>query len=202
MRFRPLMPLAAIAIVLGLASRSAKADLLDPLAFKSLGPLPTGDIIIVTSGGQATLEYGPGLGSTITGVVSNGVAVFTFDSINVAAGVNIGLNSNTDGGLPVALLSHSSIQLDGNVNVYSAYPAIEGVGNLTSGPGVGSAPSTDSMVRAAADSAAREGPGEDSSREAAAAARPMAISRSSSRAGRTGPDSSLPSAAAGSSLGP
>ena len=90
----------------------ARGGPLNPLDFASLGTFPTtaGTYMINTSG-IPTLT-GPG-GTSITGVVSNGVAVFDFDSINVASGQEF----DGTGSLPVALLSRDAITVGGRINV-------------------------------------------------------------------------------------
>lgn len=133
----------------------AFAGPLNPLAFTPIGPFPTaaGDYIFDTSWPNPTLT-GPD-GAALTGVVSNGIAVFTFSSITVShdqtfAGPPLGPfgplagSPSQPSGLPLALLSQSSIVINGTVDVSAPsighldlYPG--GVGGFGSdgGPGRG-----------------------------------------------------------------
>src|SRR5271157_1542789 len=89
---------------------------LDPLDFLSLGAFPTapGIYTLDTRGTTPTLS---GPGGTFTGVVSNGIAVFDFDSIVLGSGQtlidNTGINALF--ALPVALLSRSGAMIEGTV---------------------------------------------------------------------------------------
>jgi hypothetical protein len=84
-----------------------QADPLNPLDFTSLGAFPTtpGSYTINT-GGPPTLT-GPG-GTTLTGVVSHGIAVFDFDSINVLGPGPPFQEFTATGSLPLALLSRTN----------------------------------------------------------------------------------------------
>ncbi|MGE5757003.1 MAG: hypothetical protein ACM35G_15035 [Planctomycetaceae bacterium] len=101
----------AFGLLFGAAGR-AGAGPLDPNAFTSLGAFPgaTGTYTVDTSG-TPTLS---GPGGTFTGAVSNGVAVFDFDAINVVSGQTI----NGTGPMPAALLSHDAITVSGMINFY------------------------------------------------------------------------------------
>ena len=96
----------AVALVGGGAGR-ARAEFLNPDDFTSLGAFPSAPFDINTD--TLTLTYEDGSGRTLTGVESNGVAVFTFNSIATVGNVN--LDANTTGSLPLALLSqgHATI---------------------------------------------------------------------------------------------
>jgi hypothetical protein len=124
----------AVGLSLGAAGR-ARAGPLNPLDFASLGAFPTasGTYTINTSGTPTLTAPN---GTTITGVVFNGTAVFDFDSINVVTGQSI----LGRGSLPAALLSRGGITVDGMVN----FSAGSVSGNIfTSGglPGPGGFPS-------------------------------------------------------------
>jgi hypothetical protein len=102
---------------------------LNPSNFASLGASP------FTSAGTYSLDAsknnpaptlsGPGIAVPIAGVffspsggtvANDEIAVFTFNSLNVPAGVLIGHAANANS-RPVALLAHGSITIDGTVNV-------------------------------------------------------------------------------------
>jgi hypothetical protein len=100
------------------------AGALDPLDFTSLGAFPTAPgMYTLDTSGTPTLS---GPGGTFTGVVSNGVAVFDFNAIDVVTGQVI----NGTGALPVALLSRSDITVNGTIDV-SGFGGF----NLRGGPG-------------------------------------------------------------------
>ncbi len=129
---RPIVASVLVAgMLLGAAGR-APAGPLNPLDFASLGAFPTapGAYTINTSGTPTLTEPN---GTIITGVVSNGVAVFDFDSIDVPSGQVI---SGT-GSLPAALLSRNGITVSGEID-FSAYyyrnPYVPGPGG-GGGPG-------------------------------------------------------------------
>ncbi len=66
----------------------AGAASLDPNLFPSLGAFPISPgLYLFDTSGIPTLS---GPGGTFTGVVSNGVAVFDFDTLNVVTGQTIG----------------------------------------------------------------------------------------------------------------
>jgi hypothetical protein len=100
----------AVGLWLGAAGR-VRADPLNPLDFTSLGAFPTapGDYTINTSG-TPTLT-GPG-GTTLTGVVSHGIAVFDFDAIHVTSGETF----TGTGSLPLALLSRTNATIAGTID--------------------------------------------------------------------------------------
>ncbi len=83
---------------------------LDPNAFTSLGTLST------TNGNSYTINTDTlslsGPGTSFTGVSSGGIAVFDFDSVTIAAGSTI----TATGSIPLAILSQSSITIDGTVD--------------------------------------------------------------------------------------
>ncbi|MGZ3432668.1 MAG: hypothetical protein ACXVA7_12820 [Isosphaeraceae bacterium] len=118
---------AVLAVLVGGAGQ-AGAGALNPNVFTSLGAFPsaTGMYVLDTSG-TPTLS---GPGGTFTGVVSNGVAVFDFNAINVVTGQAI----NGTGPLPAALLSRDGITVSGGINVSG------GNLNLGFGPGPGGFP--------------------------------------------------------------
>ena len=86
---------------------------LSPCDFTSLGilnPSVIGTYVIDTTGPNPTLT-GPG-GTSFTGVVSGGVAVFDFDSVVIQNGVTI----VASGPNPVAILSHTTMIISGILN--------------------------------------------------------------------------------------
>ena len=114
----------AVGLWLGAAGR-AQADPLNPLDFASLGAFPTAPGgYTINTGGTPTLT-GPG-GTTLTGVVSHGIAVFDFDAINVTSGETF----TGTGSLPLALLSRTNATIAGTIDG-SASPLTGG------GPGGG-----------------------------------------------------------------
>ena len=79
------VPALALGLLLGSEAR-VQAGPLSPLDFTSLGAFPsTAGAYIFDTYGTPTLT-GPGGGIIETGVVYNGIAVFDFNSISVAAG--------------------------------------------------------------------------------------------------------------------
>jgi hypothetical protein len=82
-------PALAAALLLGSAGR-VQAGPLNPLDFASLGAFPTagGSYTFDTSGTPVLI--GPNGSVVATGVVSNGVAVFDFNSINVTSSQGFG----------------------------------------------------------------------------------------------------------------
>jgi hypothetical protein len=93
---------------------------LDPAAFTSLGANPftlAGTYSIDTSGPTPVLTR-PDT-STVNGVVSDGIAVFTFDDIAIAAGMTVNGVQNA-GSRPFALLSQGDLTVNGTVNVSGA----------------------------------------------------------------------------------
>ena len=95
----------------------ANADPLDPNDFTSLGANPftmNGTHTIDTAATPPVLTKPDS--STINGVVSNGIAVFTFDDITIGAGVTVNGLRNA-GSRPLALLSHGGITNAGTINV-------------------------------------------------------------------------------------
>jgi hypothetical protein len=104
-----LSTLCALGLSIVLAG-NARADLLNPANFTSLGAFPTSPYYI-DSGGEPGGPSAPEIfssqdGSVVaTGVVYNGIAVFTFDSINGS------FLRPAVGARPVALLSYGDINL-------------------------------------------------------------------------------------------
>ena len=119
----------AVGLWLGAAGR-AWADPLNPLDFASLGAFPTAPGgYTINTGGTPTLT-GPG-GTTLTGVVSHGIAVFDFDAINVTSGETF----TGTGSLPLALLSRTTATIAGTIDGSS--PAVSTF-SAPGGPGGGS----------------------------------------------------------------
>jgi hypothetical protein len=113
-----------IAAIIGMVPASSVAGPLDPTQFTSLGTLSlssSGSYLI--SG--TTLVIG---GTTYTGVMYNGIAVFDFTSINIAAGVTLSA-SGISGSPPIALLSQTTATIAGTINVSA--------NSTASGPGAG-----------------------------------------------------------------
>jgi len=95
----------------------AKAGPLNPSDFASLGPNPftaSGTVNINTASTPPVLTNANS--TTINGVVSNGIAVFTFDQITIGAGVTVNGVRNA-GSRPLALLSHGGITNAGTINL-------------------------------------------------------------------------------------
>ncbi|MBV8077804.1 MAG: PEP-CTERM sorting domain-containing protein [Planctomycetaceae bacterium] len=116
----------AVGLWLGAAGR-VRADPLNPLDFASLGAFPTvpGDYTINT---DTLTPSGPGV--VLSGVVSHGIAVFDFDSINVL-GPGPGFPSQdftATGSLPLALLSRTNATIAGTIDG-------SGQGLISGGPG-------------------------------------------------------------------
>ena len=127
---RPVVILVlAVGLVLGAAGR-AEAGALNPLDFASLGAFPTatGQYTINTSGIPTLTEPN---GTTLTGVVFNGIAVFDFDSINVLGSpgppIPPAQSFIATGSLPLALLSRTDAMIAGVING-------SGQGAATGGP--------------------------------------------------------------------
>jgi len=106
--------------LLGMGAGAARADAtapLDPNAFTSLGSLSgaTNYVFNTGSGSPPTLtENGT---TVITGVISNGFAVFDFSDINISTGSTITTSGQLQGSAPLAILSQGSVVLDGSVNI-------------------------------------------------------------------------------------
>jgi hypothetical protein len=134
--FRPINLAAAVAavlIVVGLVPSRGLAGPLDPMQFNSLGTLALstpGTYTISMAGGTPTLMVG---GTTYNGVVFNGVAVFDFSTITIASGAVLTAVKGSDG-LPVALLSQSTADIYGKIDV-SANGDLAGTGAGTTGTG-------------------------------------------------------------------
>jgi hypothetical protein len=121
---------------------TARANPLNSTNFTSLGALvlTTGNYLINTSGGNpALLDSASNV--LYTGVIYNqggtydgNVAVFTFSSISIGAGVTI----TPSGDNPVALLSQGSIDLAGTIDASGTNGGNQGDGfGGASGPGGG-----------------------------------------------------------------
>ncbi len=96
-----------------LVSSTSLAGPLDPMQFQSLGNLSLnapGTYVVNTTGPNPTLLAG---GNVYTGVVFNGVAVFDFNSVSISSGATL----MAIGGNPVALLSRSTENISGSINV-------------------------------------------------------------------------------------
>jgi len=107
-----------VVAVFGGAAMPAHADPLNVTDFDSLGEFPWGaSVYTINTSGDPTLT-GPD-GTAITGVVFDGIAVFTFDSITIGKGMTI----TAYGDRPLALLSYSdvvmcdtgAVQINGNI---------------------------------------------------------------------------------------
>jgi hypothetical protein len=128
----------SLLLLASLPATALRAGPLDPLAFTSLGTLQltAGNYVIDSSVPVLKLQFG-GPNVTFTGtLVSQGtpggtpfwgfdpqVAMFDFDSISIAVGVNVYVS----GPNPVALLSRGSIAINGNVDT-SGNPGDSGAG--------------------------------------------------------------------------
>jgi hypothetical protein len=123
----------AVGLLLGAAGR-AQAGALNPLDFASLGAFPTasGQYTINTSGTPTLTEPN---GTTLTGVVSNGIAVFDFDSIG-----SIGQSFVATGSLPLALLSRTDALIVGPIDVSGQAFGTPGPGGGNGGPMPGGGP--------------------------------------------------------------
>ena len=128
----------AVGLLLG-ASGRARGGPLNPLDFASLGAFPTvetgGTFYTIDTSGTPTLT-GPG-GTTITGVVYNGIAVFDFDSIKLGGPNSSGPGQvfTVTGSLPLALLSRTDATIAGTINASSPYFYIPGPGGGSGGYG-------------------------------------------------------------------
>ena len=94
------------------------ASVLDPRAFTSLGASPfseTGNYTVNTNGATPVITRPNG--TTITGVISDGVAVFAFSNLTIGTGVSI----RGSGSQPLALLSQDFFMMTGGVIDVSGY---------------------------------------------------------------------------------
>ena len=116
-----------------LSGRSAlgSADVpLDPNAFASLGALSGATTYVFNTGNGSSTPTVTLNGSTVlSGVISNGVAVFDFSSVTISTGAT----ATGSGALPLAILSRGAVSISGVVNMSASGP--------TAGPGGFSAPS-------------------------------------------------------------
>ena len=124
----------AIAILAGiLAPASSFAGPLDPTQFQSQGTLALttpGTYTVITTGPTPLLLAGT---TVYKGVVSNGIAVFDFSSVSIAAGATL-LATGGYGSLPIALLSQSTEDISGKIDV-SANGGLPGAGAGGGNPG-------------------------------------------------------------------
>jgi len=124
---------AVLALLVFGAAGQAAAGPLNPLDFTSLGAFPSapGAYTINTTGPNPTLTEPDG--TALTGIVSNGIAVFDFNSIAVGSGQTfVGTGS-----LPLALLSQGDATINGLINVSATPPQYYGQASA-GGPGGGS----------------------------------------------------------------
>ena len=130
---RSSMLAVAVAMTVAVGGPTARGGPLNPLDFTSLGAFPSavGTYLINTTGTPKLT--GPGGTVLATGVVSDGVAVFDFDSISVVSGESI----TGTGSLPVALLSRGAIAVNGVINVSGGPAFAPGSGAVSSGGGQG-----------------------------------------------------------------
>ena len=116
-------------------STGALAAPLDPGAFTSLGAslTCTSTITVDTDTQELTVDGA----TTYTGVVSGGVAVFTFDDIDLPASCTVSALAGRS--LPLALLSKGDLSVAGTIEA-SASGDLGGAGGhgVASGPGAGS----------------------------------------------------------------
>ncbi len=92
---------------------------LDPLGFTSLGAFPTaaGTYSVSTAGPTPFID-GP-TGQVLNGVIYNGIAVFDFNSINLASN-QVLVDPYPSSGVvapPLALLSRGDVSINGSINV-------------------------------------------------------------------------------------
>lgn len=104
----PVVRFSLAAIVCVSTMTTVQAEPLRPTDFDSLGAFPTTAGIYEIDSDAATLT---GPDRTISGVVSNGIAVFTFDSITIGSGMTV---FGSVGARPVALLSKGNITIEGD----------------------------------------------------------------------------------------
>ena len=124
----------AVAALIPIASlahppRACRGDVLDPNAFASLGTLSGGDLTIDSGDGTTAPVIEEGVGGPIlaTGVISNGVAVFDFDSVNLSS------PNFAQGTLPIAILSRGDMTIGGlQESSQTGYPG--GALSIGSGP--------------------------------------------------------------------
>jgi hypothetical protein len=129
---------AMLALWLGSAGQVG-AGPLDPLAFAPVGPFPTAAGTYKFDTSSVTLDDPKGV-PLLTGVVSNGIAVFDFATITVGSDqVFVGT-----GTLPLALLSRGDISINGTIDVSappvpisSSFFSPGGPGGFGSGSGPG-----------------------------------------------------------------
>jgi hypothetical protein len=105
------------------------AGLLDPNDFPSLGVLPPGAIYVDTGNGSSiSPTISNGLNVLAHGVISNGVAVFDFDS--GSGGLQV------MGSLPIAILSRGDLSMSlTELGNFSGYPGGGGGGGAPGGLG-------------------------------------------------------------------
>lgn len=108
---KPIFSFLYSAFIAATLNTSSYAVILDAGDFLSLGVNPfaqTGTYTVNTSGTTPILTRPDG--STVSGVVFDGEAVFTFDSIQIGAGITVN-GLRTEASRPFALLSQSSFTL-------------------------------------------------------------------------------------------
>ena len=110
---------AVLALLVFGAAGQAAAGPLNPLDFTSLGAFPSapGAYTINTTGPNPTLTEPDG--TALTGIVSNGIAVFDFNSIAVGSD-QVFVSQYPFSGVttpPLALLSRGVVTINGTINV-------------------------------------------------------------------------------------
>jgi hypothetical protein len=123
---KTVVPMLALGLLLGVSGR-VLAGPLDPNSFTSLGTLGPGTYIIDSGGnltGGVPTIYDSSLNKLFSGVVSNGIAVFAFSSINLGATSSVDVDSfqvynplHPTETLPVALLSQTNETIAGTITV-------------------------------------------------------------------------------------
>ena len=134
--WRRTFPLVAVTALFAICATHAAAEPLNPYDFPSLGASPFTTPGLYVIGTDATPELiPPGGGQSIFGHVSEqtGIAVFTFDTISIGAGVTI----RAVGGSPVALLSRGGITIGSDATIDVSSVTDTGDPNLVNGAGGG-----------------------------------------------------------------
>jgi hypothetical protein len=128
--------LAACFFVIATTEQIAFGGMFDPSLFSSLGAFPPSADWYVADTDNQTIQRGDGTGDVWHGVLSDGAAVFTFDSISMGSGFLL----TVSGQRGIALLSHSDTQIgQGAVIDVSGHILGAGAGGFSAneGPGVG-----------------------------------------------------------------
>lgn len=141
-RLRRWLPVASLGMMLtcGTGTGTGNAAVLDPRDFASLGTADlSGQVEIDTSGASPVLRTVFGDTVLYTGVYSDGLAVFSFDSLSVAAGAEV---SAVRPALPTVFLSRSDITVAGRIDFNGAggLGGTGGINGVPGGPGGGSSP--------------------------------------------------------------